>query len=122
MDLTPIERLKQIEAERITLREEVQSTLIREIEERLGHLQSLGIDTRQIFSSLPLATEPAAPPKPNLIPPTPIKRPGGVTSGPCRVCKFKTQPAHDGRMHRAQKRKQPFKEADLKSLGLRRIS
>ena len=40
------------------------------------------------------------------------------SDGPCPICKFKTNPPHDGRRHRAQgDRKVPFSASDLASMG-----
>ena len=41
--------------------------------------------------------------------------------GPCAVCGFETNPAHDGRKHRPQgENKKPFSESELKELGLKK--
>src|SRR5271154_7128389 len=33
---------------------------------------------------------------------------------PCSICHFKTDPPHDGRLHRSQATKKPFTAAELK--------
>lgn len=39
----------------------------------------------------------------------------------CEICKFLTDPNHDGRKHRSQgEHKKPFTEAELTSLGLKK--
>jgi hypothetical protein len=40
---------------------------------------------------------------------------------PCPICKFKTDPHHDGRAHRSQKTKKPFTNAELAKLGLMKV-
>jgi hypothetical protein len=40
---------------------------------------------------------------------------------PCPICKFKTTPHHDGRMHRAQKSKKPFSVEELMEKGLTKV-
>lgn len=41
---------------------------------------------------------------------------------PCKVCGFKTVPAHDGRKHRGQgKNRKRFTPTELEALGLRRV-
>jgi hypothetical protein len=37
---------------------------------------------------------------------------------PCPICKFKTTPHHDGRMHRSQKTKKPFTVEELREKRL----
>jgi ribosomal protein L13E len=37
---------------------------------------------------------------------------------PCPICKFKTTPHHDGRMHRSQKTKKAFTVEELMEKGL----
>lgn len=39
----------------------------------------------------------------------------------CPVCKFKTEPLHDGRLHRSQKVKKPFTDAELKERSLVKV-
>jgi hypothetical protein len=40
---------------------------------------------------------------------------------PCPICKFKTTPHHDGRMHRSQKTKKPFTTEDLMERHLTKV-
>jgi hypothetical protein len=40
---------------------------------------------------------------------------------PCPICKFKSDPHHDGRAHRSQKTKKPFTNAELAKLGLMKV-
>lgn len=43
-------------------------------------------------------------------------------AGPCPVCKFATEPSHDGRKHRSQgDNKKPFTKAELDELSLTRV-
>ena len=39
---------------------------------------------------------------------------------PCPICHFKTDPPHDGRLHRSQSTKKPFTAAELKERNLAR--
>jgi hypothetical protein len=41
---------------------------------------------------------------------------------PCPVCKFKTEPHHDGRAHRSQETKKPFTNAELTKHGLKKVA
>lgn len=41
-----------------------------------------------------------------------------MSEGPCPICKFRTNPAHDGRRHRAQgERKRAFSAQELAEMG-----
>jgi len=40
---------------------------------------------------------------------------------PCPICKFKTTPHHDGRMHRSQKPKKAFTVEELSEKGLTKV-
>jgi hypothetical protein len=40
---------------------------------------------------------------------------------PCPICKFKTTPHHDGRMHRSQKTKKPFTVEELMEKHLAKV-
>lgn len=42
--------------------------------------------------------------------------------GPCPICEFETEPAHDGRRHRSQgTNKRPFNAGELKELGISKV-
>jgi hypothetical protein len=41
---------------------------------------------------------------------------------PCKICGFATQPAHDGRKHRAQEIKKPFTSDELEAAGMVRVT
>ena len=47
---------------------------------------------------------------------------GLVSDAPCPICKFKTKPPHDARKHRGQDDKKPFTAAELKELGLAKVT
>ena len=40
---------------------------------------------------------------------------------PCPICKFKTDPLHDGRAHRSQSPKKPFTATELSARGFKKI-
>jgi hypothetical protein len=41
---------------------------------------------------------------------------------PCQICGFATQPAHDGRKHRAQETKKPFTSGELEQANMVRVT
>jgi hypothetical protein len=41
---------------------------------------------------------------------------------PCKICGFATDPAHDGRKHRAQETKKPFTSDELEAAGMVRVT
>ena len=40
---------------------------------------------------------------------------------PCPICRFKTDPRHDGRAHRSQETKKPFTSAELTKWGYKKV-
>jgi len=44
-----------------------------------------------------------------------------VKDAPCETCGFKTEPAHDGRMHRSQEPKASFTTEELEARGLKKV-
>lgn len=49
------------------------------------------------------------------------KRQRKAPEGPCPICNFATEPAHDGRKHRQQNPKGPFTAAELAKFGLKKV-
>lgn len=41
-------------------------------------------------------------------------------NAPCSICKFVTDPPHDGRVHRSQETKKPFTAKELEERGYKR--
>ena len=46
---------------------------------------------------------------------------GAIRDAPCKVCGFKTSPAHDRRAHHSQRKKRAFTVAELQELAYTRI-
>ena len=99
----PIERIRVLDAERNRLRDGAKKEALARAQKAVGELNALGFAYRLLNG----ATSKKA---------TRQSRNGRGTikNAPCPVCKFKTNPPHDARAHRGQKRKSPFTGQDLK--------
>lgn len=100
------QRIKQLQDEIANLQADAREQLLQRIRKDLAELNSMGL-TYQLVSG---------------------RSRGGSASKrfsdpdrACPVCKFKTEPYHDARTHRAQGRnKKPFSADELRNLGLSR--
>jgi hypothetical protein len=109
---SPMDRLKELEAERQALVGEQKEVLLAQVNEALADLKAMGLDYR--------LTEGAEWLRRN----TGTDRRGTRTvnaARPCPVCGFRTDPPHDARRHRGQDVKRPFTDAELTTAGMRRI-
>ena len=104
-----LDRLKQLDDERVTIIEAAKAAAFAQADEAVSLLNAIGYTCE-----IALAPEPAA---------TPRKTPRQVyTNGPCPICEFRTDPPHDARRHRSQgEEKQPFGDDELSGLGLTRV-
>jgi hypothetical protein len=110
-DLTPVQKLAKIDAERAKLDAERKEALsvakqeaLQRANEALDQLNALG------FNFVLSEEETPDPPKREPI------------DGPCGYCGFKTMPLHDKRRHRGSDLKRPFTAEELKDRGLVRVS
>ena len=106
--MNALEQIKQLDEKRAKLLEEATAEAKKRAEEAIADLNALGYNYR-------------------------LAQNGGKTTGktgitrkrdpnaPCSICKFVTDPGHDGRMHRSQgKSKKPFTAEELRELGLKK--
>jgi hypothetical protein len=107
-----LEKLKALDAQRAQLLEGAKKEALDNAEKAVTELNELGFDYHLVEGS-PMAR---APRKAASQAPTRQAR-----DLPCPVCKFKTTPHHDGRMHRSQKTKKPFTVEELMERGLSRV-
>ena len=105
-----LEKLKALDAQRAQLLEGAKKEALDNAEKAVT--EQLGFDYHLVEGS-PMAR---APRKAASQAPTRQAR-----DLPCPVCKFKTTPHHDGRMHRSQKTKKPFTVEELMERGLSRV-
>jgi hypothetical protein len=107
-----LEKLKALDAQRAQLLEDAKKEALDNAEKAVAELNELGFHySLTEGASTARATRKAASQAP--------KR--QVRDVPCPICKFKTTPHHDGRMHRSQKTKKPFTVEELMGKGLTKV-
>ncbi len=103
----PIQRIKQLDKERASLLSSAKKEALTRASEAIADLNALGFNVR--------LNEVAKP--------SPRKGTRTVKDAPCPVCKFKTDPPHDARRHRAQgNHKKPFTQQQLKEMAYTKVS
>jgi hypothetical protein len=109
-----LEKLKALDAQRAQLLDDAKKEALDNAEKAVAELNELGFHYTLTEGA---STSPArAPRKPTTQAP---KRQARAL--PCPICKFKTTPHHDGRMHRSQKTKKPFTVEELMEKGLTKV-
>jgi hypothetical protein len=108
-----LEKLKALDAQRAQLLEGAKKEALDNAEKAVAELNELGFDYRLVEGGGSTAR---APRKAGTQAP---KRQARDVS--CPICKFKTTPHHDGRMHRSQKTKKAFTVEELMEKGLTKV-
>ena len=113
--MTILEKLKALDAQRATLLESAKKEALDNAEKAVAELNELGFHYT-LTEGASTSTTPRAPRK------AASKAPKRQARDlPCPICKFKTTPHHDGRMHRSQKVKKAFSVEELMEKGLTRV-
>jgi hypothetical protein len=107
-----LEKLKALDLQRGQLLEGAKKEALDNAEKAVAELNELGFD----YSLVERASKARAPRKAASQAP---KRQSKEL--PCPICKFKTTPHHDGRMHRSQKPKKAFTVEELMEKGLTKV-
>jgi hypothetical protein len=110
--MSVLEKLKALDAQRAQLLEGAKKEALDNAEKAVAELNELGFDYRLVEGG----STARAPRKAGTQ--TPRREARDV---PCPICKFKTTPHHDGRMHRSQKPKRPFSVEELMEKGLTQV-
>jgi hypothetical protein len=114
---TVLERLKALDAQRAQLLEDAKNEALDNAEKAIAELNELGFRytlTERVSTSS--TSTPRAPRKTASEAPKRQKK-----DGPCPICHVKTDPPHDGRMHRSQKAKKPFSVEELMERHLTKV-
>src|ERR1700722_15733104 len=111
--MSVLEKLKALDAQRAQLLEGAKKEALDKAEKALAELKELGFDYRLIEGAATART-----PR-NSVTEAPKRH---ARDDPCKICKFKTSPLHDGRMHRSQKTKKPFTVEELMEKGLTKVA
>jgi hypothetical protein len=113
---TVLEKLKALDAQRAQLLEGAKKEALDNAEKAVAELNELGFHyTLTEGAAVSTATQ-RAPRKASAQAPKRQSR-----DAPCPICKFKTTPHHDGRMHRSQKTKKPFTVEELMERYLAKV-
>jgi hypothetical protein len=112
---TVLEKLKALDAQRAQLLEGAKKEALDKAEKAVAELNELGFHYSLVEGSTTASTARA----PRKAATQALKR--QARDLPCPICKFKTTPHHDGRMHRSQKTKKPFSVEELMEKGLTKV-
>jgi hypothetical protein len=112
---TVLERLKALDAQRAQLLDGAKKEALDNAEKAVAELNGLGFHYSLVEGSPTTSTARA----PRKAASHAAKR--QARDLPCPICKFKTTPHHDGRMHRSQKSKRPFSVEELMEKGLTKV-
>ena len=107
-----LEKLKALDAQRAQLLEGAKKEALDNAEKAVAELNELGFH----YSLVEGASAARAPRKAGTQAPKREAR-----DVPCPICKFKTTPHHDGRMHRSQKTKKAFTVEELMERHLAKV-
>jgi hypothetical protein len=110
---TVLEKLKALDAQRAQLLEGAKKEALDNAEKAVAELNELGFDYR-LVEGAPTARAPRKAASQT----APTRQARDL---PCPICKFKTTPHHDGRMHRSQKGKKPFSVEELMEKHLEKV-
>ena len=107
IDKSPIERIKELDAERAKLFDQAKEEALRKATEAVSDLIALGLTYSLTNGDVKESGEKRA------------KKTSRAAV--CPVCGFQTSPPHDKRSHRSQAKKVPFTAAILKQKGLVKV-
>jgi hypothetical protein len=110
-----LEKLKALDAQRAQLLEGAKKEALDNAEKAVAELNELGLHY-SLVDGASSGSPGRAPRKTSSQ--TPKRQARDV---PCPICKFKTTPHHDGRMHRSQKSKKPFTAEELMERHLAKV-
>jgi hypothetical protein len=115
---TVLEKLKALDAQRAQLLEDAKKEAHDNAEKAVAELNELGFHYSLTEGASVSVSTPRAPRKSSSQAQAPKRQARDL---PCPICKFKTTPHHDGRMHRSQKTKKPFTVEELMEKHLAKV-
>ncbi len=104
-----LEQVRKLREQADKLMDEAKAEALGKVEKGIEDLNSLGFHYRLVE-----AEEPARRTREKV-------SARQKSDGPCPICNFKTDPAHDGRRHRSQEPKKPFTAAELKEMSITKV-
>jgi hypothetical protein len=102
-----IQRIKELDEERARIFGQAKQEALDRAEQAVAQLNALGLSYQLVNGAEGKAKRPKA------------KR--SIQATVCPICEFQTNPPHDGRSHRSQKKKSAFTTAELKDKGLAKV-
>jgi molybdopterin-guanine dinucleotide biosynthesis protein len=114
--MSVLEELKALDKQRAQLLEGAKKEALDKAEKAVAELNELGFDYSLVEG---YRTPTSRAPRKELSETAAPKR--RAKDVPCPICEFKTNPHHDGRAHRSQKRKKPFTAEELVEKGLTKV-
>jgi hypothetical protein len=112
-----LEKIKALDAQRTQLLEGAKKEALDNAEKAVAELNELGFHYTLAEGASASAASPARAPR-KATSQAPQRQARDL---PCPICKFKTTPHHDGRMHRSQKTKKAFTVEELMEKGLTKV-
>jgi hypothetical protein len=107
MQKSVFQRIEELESEKTGLIEAAKDEALKTAEEAIEKLKKLGFDYKLVNgTSKPLKAKIGA---------------RQVKDAACPICEFRTDPPHDGRTHRSQKKKKAFTAQELEEKGLTKV-
>jgi hypothetical protein len=113
---TTLEKLKALDAQRAQLLDGAKKEALENAEKAVAELNELGF--HYTLTEVATSTAPAVRAPRKAASQAPKRQPRDL---PCPICKFKTTPHHDGRLHRSQKTKKPFTVEELMERHLTKV-
>jgi hypothetical protein len=115
--MSVLEKLKALDAQRAQLLEGAKKEALETAEKAVAELNELGFHYSLAEGAAASAALPARAPR-KAASHSAKRQPRDL---PCPICNFKTDPHHDGRMHRSQKTKKPFSVEELMEKHLTKV-
>jgi hypothetical protein len=100
-------RPKRPDEERARIFDQAKHEALEKAEQAVAELNALGLSYQLVNSPENKAKRPRAS--------------RSIKAEVCPICGFQTDPPHDGRSHRSQKKKSAFTAAELKGKGLAKV-
>jgi len=129
MAKSPIEQIQELDAQREQILSEAKTNALKRAEEAISELNALGF--HYYIGKTEKNVRPAMK-RPKQLPG--VERRGRAKQAaldksarhkpqdkPCPICEYRTDPPHDRRSHRTQKRKRAFTDKELEAAGMMRL-
>jgi hypothetical protein len=112
MQKSAIEEIKELKARMESMTAQAMAEALDKAREAIGVLRELGLNNDTILKELGFRGRAAAKGSGEGRP---------LKDEPCPICHFRTDPPHDGRLHRGQSKKKPFTAEELEQKALTKV-